>query len=428
MRHDYASIRFIPARAGNTAPRRSWTGRPSVHPRSRGEHAQSARRVTAATGSSPLARGTLRPQPPDQIAQRFIPARAGNTSRRRRSASPAAVHPRSRGEHCATASYRAFRIGSSPLARGTRHSPPSRMPASRFIPARAGNTCRRLRMPSTWPVHPRSRGEHRSRCFARRFAIGSSPLARGTPWPPGPSRSMVTVHPRSRGEHFSRPALQRRSNGSSPLARGTRAGRGTLHRADPVHPRSRGEHAFRFASSSRSAGSSPLARGTPPEPRRDGHDHRFIPARAGNTGPEGSTVQPEPVHPRSRGEHGGPGRPGRRGAGSSPLARGTPPPHVVPEVAERFIPARAGNTSPVRVTLPSLSVHPRSRGEHQMGELGTASANGSSPLARGTPAPHRGCSPVVRFIPARAGNTSGHRAARRPRPVHPRSRGEHTSG
>ena len=192
--------------------------------------------------------------------------------------------------------------------------------------------------------------------------------------------------------------------GSSPLARGTRyarvddtrdtrfiparagntdAGCGAGH-GGPVHPRSRGEHSIPVAPVAWIAGSSPLARGTRwagtvrPSPRR------FIPARAGNTAASCAHPAGTTVHPRSRGEHQHPTRPCSGGRGSSPLARGTLE-HDVAEVdQDRFIPARAGNTSRCWPRTPAASVHPRSRGEHVPGLGALRGAAGSSPLARGT--------------------------------------------
>ena len=234
------------------------------------------------TGSSPLARGTPARgrQIEDQV--RFIPARAGNTAGAGSPTAPRPVHPRSRGEHPPPSAASSHRHGSSPLARGTpAHAAPADLDA-RFIPARAGNTAHRAPSRSTSPVHPRSRGEHSVRTPARVPLTGSSPLARGTlcvihrdavprrfiparagnTGSRGTARRLEAVHPRSRGEHDTCSPQRGHRPGSSPLARGTQQGgpdpvaqerfiparagnTGTRRRAapgSPVHPRSRGEH------------------------------------------------------------------------------------------------------------------------------------------------------------------------------------------
>ena len=438
-------LRFIPARAGNTSPAcRVW--RPaSVHPRSRGEHLKDQRLVDLPHGSSPLARGTRRLEDPIPRIERFIPARAGNTRSRSPPSPPRPVHPRSRGEHATSAAVTPPSTGSSPLARGTHEHSVAGLAPLRFIPARAGNTCRRQSMSRSGPVHPRSRGEHDPVAPGPGHEGGSSPLARGTQRmatghrPPGrfiPARAGNTrvsaalcafrpVHPRSRGEHCSATSSGRSADGSSPLARGTRPGAAPCARASrfiparagntagappaqrgpPVHPRSRGEHVAMTSRLSRTCGSSPLARGTRDPDRRLRRGHRFIPARAGNTARPRPRPGRQAVHPRSRGEH----PPGTRISitlsGSSPLARGT---RAAPRAGARgigFIPARAGNTPSLSPPGPRSPVHPRSRGEHEDSHHHHPVQGGSSPLARGTPARSLRSPRSRRFIPARAGNT-----------------------
>ena len=234
--------RFIPARAGNTAPRPSTSRARSVHPRSRGEHPMMGHMSPSQIGSSPLARGTQVPRDRARIDPRFIPARAGNTRGQERASFRSPVHPRSRGEHAHRKMMDSLFSGSSPLARGTHLEDLRDGLLDRFIPARAGNTGSHCSMRAPRPVHPRSRGEHvgkRRHLIAHRRFI---PARAGNTGVSFRRFSGATVHPRSRGEHPTVPVRQPEPAGSSPLARGTPV------RLHPLHRR-----------------------------------FRFIPARAGNT-------------------------------------------------------------------------------------------------------------------------------------------------
>ena len=93
----------------------------------------------------------------------------------------------------------------------------------------------------------------------------------------------------------------------------------------------------------------------------------------------------------------------------------------------RFIPARAGNTTDRVSNRSSVSVHPRPRGEHWAYRETLRPGDGSSPPARGTLLPQSHGASRRRFIPARAGNTPGHGVLMTRVTVHPRPRGEHTS-
>ena len=174
-------------------------------------------------------------------------------------------------------------MGSSPLARGTRQWPvcgrpergliPARagntqffplnhMPRPGLIPARAGNTPARPPVAHRYGAHPRSRGEHTSKCWRRRNRRGSSPLARGTPcW-----------------------RMDQRTNpGLIPARAGNTSRHGYSANGNGAHPRSRGEHLKRLPVCRLMRGSSPLARGTRERKAVDGQMSGLIPARAGNT-------------------------------------------------------------------------------------------------------------------------------------------------
>ena len=316
---------------------------------------------------------------------RFIPARAGNTSGGRRAIRAPSVHPRAGGEHRPSHCLHQRNSGSSPRGRGTPASSRPGHPRRRFIPARAGNT--RLRISNPWAstVHPRAGGEHIVSCSARVMTSGSSPRGRGTRCPRTSPPMRPTVHPRAGGEHTDAAVGSAEVTGSSPRGRGThavhRAPRGALRfiparagntdRRDPparrpaVHPRAGGEHA-----------QGTRARSTGP---------RFIPARAGNTSAPPTAPTRPPVHPRAGGEHSAAPPSSATARGSSPRGRGTP--------VRRLLAADG-------------RVHPRAGGEHYRDHTPHWRASGSSPRGRGThPHARRPCRPR-RFIPARAGNTS----------------------
>ncbi len=172
-------------------------------------------------------------------------------------------------------------------------------------------------------------------------------------------------------------------------------------------------------------GLSPLARGTHTVSVTRALKNRFIPARAGNTQKARELVIPQSVYPRSRGEHSESSRTGHPAIGLSPLARGTHERNAVAHAAVRFIPARAGNTRYQEHGKTRHAVYPRSRGEHMQLAGVDISKPGLSPLARGTLLPPVLPCWVRRFIPARAGNTSPIDETGAQLSVYPRSRGEH---
>ena len=258
-----------------------------VHPRSRGEHMHSLIHKASARGSSPLARGTPRRTRRRRCRRRFIPARAGNTTPRRCASPGSPVHPRSRGEHKARDVATWMDGGSSPLARGTLEAAGEGGSVARFIPARAGNTSRACGCAGRVPVHPRSRGEHHTVHGVPDPLAGSSPLARGTqragavrlrvgrfiPARAGNTpcraagRGRPPVHPRSRGEHVPRSLLPARVHGSSPLARGTRSAGDAPRALSRFIPARAGNTQTGAGTRRRLSGSSPLARGTQPQPQ-----------------------------------------------------------------------------------------------------------------------------------------------------------------
>ncbi len=136
--------------------------------------------ASSAPGLSPLTRGTHMNVGSDRVFTRFIPAGAGNTVLDHFKFTIDSVYPRWRGEHPSHRFAKRWRSGLSPLARGTLfvncvcHGLQRFIPAGagnterrrlagfarRFIPAGAGNTMHQLNTKVAFPVYPRWRGEH----------------------------------------------------------------------------------------------------------------------------------------------------------------------------------------------------------------------------------------------------------------------------
>ena len=111
--------------------------------------------------------------------------------------------------------------------------------------------------------------------------------------------------------------------------------------------------------------------------------------------------------------------------GSSPRVRGTYGRARGHHPVVRFIPACAGNIS-LRIALAELaSVHPRVCGEHHLLPCARRWTTGSSPRVRGTCEQGQIFAFNRRFIPACAGNIDPSICTGAYRPVHPRVCGEH---
>ena len=196
----------------------SWES--AVHPRERGERDLVSVEFGPFGGSSPRARGTELLERRDVHLGRFIPASAGNGSRRSATPSSAPVHPRERGERCACACACVHRYGSSPRARGTGAARVDAGVLHRFIPASAGNGVTYSGPLMRIAVHPRERGERIDGAHQAVLLHGSSPRARGTDFRDRLLMADRRFIPASAG------------NGAAPTA---------AARARSVHPRERGE-------------------------------------------------------------------------------------------------------------------------------------------------------------------------------------------
>ena len=176
----YVADRFIPAYAGNSWRLRYSCGLVPVHPRLRGELAVGSFSDKIVSGSSPLTRGTQLAIRQRERGRRFIPAYAGNSRVRESLLFDSAVHPRLRGELKVKVKKVFILLGSSPLTRGTHQSIDEVRVNARFIPAYAGNSSEPQRFWQPVSVHPRLRGELAKKSIYCSSVPGSSPLTRGT--------------------------------------------------------------------------------------------------------------------------------------------------------------------------------------------------------------------------------------------------------
>ena len=238
-----SGVRFIPARAGNSPNSASVSLEVAVHPRACGELAVELDISIKDYGSSPRVRGTLDCSHCRLIRKRFIPARAGNSMAGSRKWLSNSVHPRACGELSYRSGLSSSLSGSSPRVRGTLRFTPGDQPRCRFIPARAGNSSRLTLTECPSSVHPRACGELFNAADAVALCGGSSPRVRGTPGWRGkfrwrrrfiPARAgnsqqqwqlcaVRTVHPRACGELLGSITSSPPRTGSSPRVRGTHA-------------------------------------------------------------------------------------------------------------------------------------------------------------------------------------------------------------
>ena len=167
-------------------------------------------------------------------------------------------------------------------------------------------------------------------------------------------------------------------------------------------------------------------RGTPRCAAVRAHPIGIIPAYAGNTLVVSLTVSPSRDHPRVCGEHLTENEAHRVGEGSSPRMRGTRERLPACKGVEGIIPAYAGNTMIVPVPHIHWRDHPRVCGEHTIIIIRHRSSRGSSPRMRGTLADLPFDVLAFGIIPAYAGNTTKHGTAPVPAWDHPRVCGEHT--
>jgi hypothetical protein len=174
--------------------------KPSLQPRTRGEHAMSLSCWLACDASAPHARGTRRSPRAIRLPHRFSPARAGNTSDRSGAGPWCTLQPRhargtrhvvlsfdvavrfspAHGEHYSRSPSWKRGFASAPHARGTHPDVRNVAALVRFCPAPAGNTSSGTCCCPSTTLQPRTCGEHDVARVAGYAELASAPHARGT--------------------------------------------------------------------------------------------------------------------------------------------------------------------------------------------------------------------------------------------------------
>ena len=232
-------------------------------------------------------------------------------------------------------------------------------------------------------------------------------------------------HPRACGANYGSNSTFQSFSGSSPRMRGKRSPSClAASRPDsPDHPRACGANSFTPAFNWPSTGSSPRMRGKLICRFCRRCRMRIIPAHAGQTTRTTSCPARYPDHPRACGAN-----LGKIGSlfgsfGSSPRMRGKPAEVAGAWTATRIIPAHAGQTNSVPAKRSSHADHPRACGANVMVPSACMLMVGSSPRMRGKRHPPSPCNPVMRIIPAHAGQTVSNSSRTSARSDHPRACG-----
>ena len=171
-----------------------------------------------------------------------------------------------------------------------------------------------------------------------------------------------------------------------PLTRGPRQRGGDKPRVQPSIPAHAGStHAVCL--SAVETPFNPRSRGGTLRAKKISDSTTFNPRSAGNTRDHRRCDGPDAFNPRSRGEHIATLAAVLWPFLKSPLTRGAPSRSRCTSRSTPSIPAHAGNTGRVRTMLRTRSFNPRSRGEHEAGQMDATVWNLQPPLTRGAPSP-----------------------------------------
>ena len=176
---DMTVPRFIPTRVGNTTLNGATTINGAVHPHACGEYIKLQARFISELGSSPRVWGIRGKQYSDDVKERFIPTRVGNTPKSGSRATICSVHPHACGEYLIVQRRAWSEDGSSPRVWGILPRIRLLRLTTRFIPTRVGNTSTDQFAREFGAVHPHACGEYSLRALAIEPSSGSSPRVWG---------------------------------------------------------------------------------------------------------------------------------------------------------------------------------------------------------------------------------------------------------
>ena len=171
--------RIIPARAGQTMSCLISLTSASDHPRACGANMGMTQKLKDKYGSSPRVRGKRALLRLPIATVRIIPARAGQTALETQIQALETDHPRACGANAMLKNGAYTGNGSSPRVRGKHLAGDYRVRRHRIIPARAGQTKDADKAASDSSDHPRACGANSTTSRRSWSASGSSPRVRG---------------------------------------------------------------------------------------------------------------------------------------------------------------------------------------------------------------------------------------------------------
>ena len=192
----------IPACAGEPPAGHHIGNQNSVYPRVCGGTPLRSSRSRSACGLSPRVRGNLLINQISALAERSIPACAGEPPQCRRLRTEHWVYPRVCGGTFHRSGNRFGQSGLSPRVRGNPENLTPRPPPIRSIPACAGEPCPSSTRWYCCAVYPRVCGGTRGGAVGIGGDYGLSPRVRGNPVAVGPGVVVARSIPACAGEPF----------------------------------------------------------------------------------------------------------------------------------------------------------------------------------------------------------------------------------